>query len=105
MKLGILGSGKIVNEVLPVISEIENIDLVAIAARNEEKLQNLCQDFGIKRYYLGIDNLLADDEIDTVYVALPNNLHFEAMDKAIDAGKILFAKSLLHQMLTRAKKS
>lgn len=87
MKLGILGSGKIVIEVLPVINQIKNIDLVAIAARNEEKLQNLCQDFGIKRYYLGIDDLLADDEIDTVYVALPNNLHFEAMDKAIDAGK------------------
>ena len=87
MKLGILGSGKIVNEVLPVINQIENIDLMAIAARNEEKLQNLCQDYGIKRYYLGIDDLLADDEIDTVYVALPNNLHFEAMDKAIDAGK------------------
>ena len=61
MKLGILGSGKIVNEVLPVISEIENIDLVAIAARNVEKLQNLCQDYEIKRYYLGIDDLLADD--------------------------------------------
>lgn len=87
MKLGILGSGKIASEVLPVINEIESIDPVAIAARNEEKLQSLCQDFAIKRYYLSIDDLLADDEIDTVYVALPNNLHYEAMDKAIDRGK------------------
>ena len=36
MKLGILGSGKIVKEVLPVLKEIENIEVVAIAARNEE---------------------------------------------------------------------
>ncbi|MFO3717357.1 Gfo/Idh/MocA family protein [Anaerococcus sp. ENR1011] len=87
MKLGILGSGKIVKEVLPVLKKIENIDLVAIAARNEEKLQNLAKEFDIKKYYLSIDELLQDQDIDTVYVALPNHLHFDAMDKAIDYGK------------------
>ena len=87
MKLGILGSGKIVKEVLPVLKEIENIEVVGIAARNEEKLQNLCEEFAIEKYYLSIEALLADEQIDTVYVALPNNLHFDAMDKAIDAGK------------------
>ena len=35
MKLGILGSGKIVKEVLPVLDQIENIDVYAIAERNE----------------------------------------------------------------------
>jgi len=87
MKLGILGSGKIVKEVLPILKEIEDIEVVAIAARNEEKLQNLCEEFAIEKYYLSIEALLDDEQIDTVYVALPNNLHFDAMDKAIDAGK------------------
>lgn len=87
MKLGILGSGKIVKEVLPILKEIEDIEVVGIAARNEEKLQNLCEEFAIEKYYLSIEALLADEQIDTVYVALPNNLHFDAMDKAIDAGK------------------
>jgi len=87
MKLGILGSGKIVKEVLPVLEEIENIEVHAIAARNEEKLQKLSKDFAIKKYYTSVDDLLDDKQIDTVYVALPNNLHFEAMNKAIDKGK------------------
>ncbi|WP_416334889.1 Gfo/Idh/MocA family protein [Anaerococcus sp. DFU013_CI05] len=87
MKLGILGSGKIVQEVLPVLNEVENIEPVAIAARNEEKLKRLSEEFAIEKYYVGIEELLADEQIDTVYVALPNNLHFDAMDKAIDAGK------------------
>ena len=87
MKLGILGSGKIVKEVLPVLNQIENIDVEAIAARNEEKLQKLSKEFNIEKYYLGIEDLLADPNIDTVYVALPNQLHFDAMNKAIDAGK------------------
>lgn len=87
MKLGILGSGKIVKEILPVLEQVENIELVAIAARNEGKLEELVEEFNIGKYYIGIDNLLADPDIDTVYVALPNYLHYEAMDKAIAKGK------------------
>lgn len=87
MKLGILGSGKIVKEVLPVLDQIENIDVSAIAARNEEKLQKLARDFSIKNYYTSIESLLENPEIDTIYIALPNNLHFEAMNKAIDYKK------------------
>ena len=87
MKLGILGSGKIVKEVLPVLDQIENIDVSAIAARNEEKLQKLARDFSIENYYTSIESLLENPEIDTIYIALPNNLHFEAMNKAIDYKK------------------
>ncbi|ACV28251.1 Uncharacterized oxidoreductase yhhX [Anaerococcus prevotii] len=87
MKLGILGSGKIIKEVLPVLEQVENIDLVAIAGRHERKLEDLVEEFNIGKYYIGIDDLLADPDIDTIYVALPNNLHYEAMDKAIDKGK------------------
>lgn len=87
MKLGILGSGKIVKEILPVLEQVENIELVAIAARNKGKLEELVEEFNIGKYYIGIDNLLADPDIDTVYVALPNYLHYEAMDKAIAKGK------------------
>ena len=87
MKLGILGSGKIVKEVLPVLKEVENIELVAIAGRNERKLEDLVDEFNIGKYYIGIDDLLSDPDIDTIYVALPNKLHYEAMDKAINKGK------------------
>lgn len=87
MKLGILGSGKIVKEVLPVIKEIEEIELVAIAARNEEKLKELSAEYGIKRYYIGIDDLINDKEVEVVYIGLVNDLHYEAMKKSIEAGK------------------
>lgn len=87
MKLGILGQGKIVKEVLPVINEIEEIELVAIAARNEEKLKDLAGEYGIKKYYTNIDDLLKDDEVEVVYIGLPNDLHYEAMVETIKAGK------------------
>ncbi|WP_297281774.1 Gfo/Idh/MocA family protein [uncultured Anaerococcus sp.] len=87
MKLGIIGSGKIVKEVLPVLKGIDCIDIVAITARNEEKLKALSDDYDINKYYLDIDELLKDSEVEVVYIALPNELHFEAMKKAIEAGK------------------
>ena len=87
MKLGIIGSGKIVKEVLPVLKGIDSIDIVAITARNEEKLKALSDDYGINKYYLDIDELLKDSEVEVVYIALPNELHFEVMKKAIEAGK------------------
>lgn len=89
MKLGIIGAGKIVQEQLTFLNDIDGIDLVAIAAtsRSEEKLKDLCQRYKIDKYYTDYEKLLADDEVEVVYVALPNNLHYEAMDKALDYGK------------------
>lgn len=89
MKLGIIGAGMIAQEVLTFIGEIENIEVVAIAAtpRSAEKLRNLSEKYGISKYYTAYEELLANPEIEVVYVALPNNLHYEVMDKALDAGK------------------
>lgn len=89
MKLGIIGAGMIAQEVLTFIGEIENIEVVAIAAtpRSAEKLRDLSEKYGISKYYTAYEELLANPEIEVVYVALPNNLHYEVMDKALDAGK------------------
>src|SRR5699024_5367334 len=89
MKLGIIGAGKIAQEVLTFINDIENIDLVAIAAtpRSEEKLKNLSEKYGIDKYYTDYEDLIKNSEVEVVYVALPNNLHYEVMDKALDHGK------------------
>ncbi|WP_308652728.1 Gfo/Idh/MocA family oxidoreductase [uncultured Anaerococcus sp.] len=89
MKLGIIGAGMIAQEVLTFINEIEGIAPVAIAAtpRSEDKLKNLSEKYGIGEYYTDYEKLLANPDVEVVYVALPNNLHYEVMDKALDAGK------------------
>lgn len=89
MKLGIIGAGKIAQEVLTFINEIDGIDLVAIAAtpRSEDKLKKLSEEYGIDKYYTDYQELLANPDVEVVYVALPNNLHYEVMDKALDFGK------------------
>lgn len=89
MKLGILGAGKIVTEALPIIAAVPDIELAAIFAtpRSKDKLIEMQNEYGIDKIYTDLDELLADDNIDTVYVALPNSLHFEFSKKSLLAGK------------------
>ena len=106
MKLGIIGAGKIAQEVLTFINEIDGIDLVAIAAtpRSEEKLKNLSEEYKIDKYYTDYEKLLANEEVEVVYVALPNNLHYEVMDKALDYGKDIICEKPFAANINQALK-
>ncbi|TDE71755.1 Gfo/Idh/MocA family oxidoreductase [Streptococcus vicugnae] len=89
MKLAILGTGKIVDEVLPVLKEINGINLVAILStpRSLTKAQELAEVYAINQASSDYDSILTNPEVDTVYVALPNHLHYDYAKKALLAGK------------------
>ena len=87
MKLGIVGSGMIVKDFLKMFNELNGIELLGISARNEENLKNLCVQYPIERYYLSYEEMLENKDIDTIYVTVPNDLHFIMSKKALLAGK------------------
>ena len=87
MKLGIIGSGMIVKDFLSFAHELPEIKLEAIAARNIENLKELQSKYNIKNIYTDIDLCLENKEIDTIYVAVPNNLHYTVAKHALEAGK------------------
>ncbi len=89
MKLGIVGSGMIVEDLLSFINNIPNIQLIHISGtkRSEEKVKNLCKKHHFKRCSTSYDQLLNDEEVDTIYVALPNHLHYEYTRQALQANK------------------
>ena len=87
MKLGIIGSGMIVKDFLSFAHELPEIKLEAIAARNIENLKELQSKYNIKNIYTDIDLCLENKEIDAIYVAVPNNLHYTVAKKVLEAGK------------------
>lgn len=87
MKLGIIGSGMIVKDFLSFAHELSEIKLEAIAARNIENLKELQSKYNIKNIYTDIKLCLENKEIDTIYVAVPNNLHYTVAKKALEADK------------------
>ena len=87
MNLGIVGAGMIVKDFLSFSHELPEIKLEAIVARNIENLKNLQNTYNIKQIYTDLDECLSSPSIDTIYVAVPNNLHYSVAKKALEVGK------------------
>ena len=87
MNLGIVGAGMIVKDFLSFSHELPEIKLEAIVARNIENLKNLQSMYNIKEIFTDLDECLSSPSIDTIYVAVPNNLHYSVAKKALEAGK------------------
>ncbi|WP_282925792.1 Gfo/Idh/MocA family protein [Helcococcus kunzii] len=89
MKLGIIGAGGIVKVFLESVKEIEGIELKGICSRpgSKEKLQAICAANGIEDCYEDATEMLEKADIDTVYVATPNNTHYFYAKQALLAGK------------------
>ncbi|WP_125572263.1 Gfo/Idh/MocA family protein [Lacticaseibacillus songhuajiangensis] len=89
MKLAIIGAGKIVHDFLTITRTIPNLELIAIAGtpRDADVLQQLQQQYGITRTYTDSTAAINDADADTVYVAVPNTLHFVISKQALLAGK------------------
>jgi predicted dehydrogenase len=89
MNIAILGAGSIIPDFLEAASKIEEINLYAIWGRESslERMEKFQKQYGIDNIYLDYDKLLADKAVDAVYVALPNNLHYEYANKAIEHKK------------------
>lgn len=89
LKTAILGAGTIVPDFLLSSTFVENVEAYCILGveSDREKMETFVNEYGLKHIYTDYEELLANDEIDVVYVALPNNLHFEYAKKALNCGK------------------
>lgn len=89
MNLGIIGTGKIVEDALFAIKPIENIKLGAIYARehSKEKGEAFATQYDIPEVFTDYDELLKKANIDTVYIGLVNNVHYEYAKRALENGK------------------
>lgn len=85
--LGTIGSGSIVHTILDQVNVTDGIRLTAVYSRTEEKGKKLAAEYGAGRVYTDLDAFLADEEMNTVYIASPNLLHYEQTRKALLAGK------------------
>jgi D-xylose 1-dehydrogenase (NADP+, D-xylono-1,5-lactone-forming) len=67
--------------------EASGVKVVAVASRTLESAERFAREHGIERAHAGYDALLADPEVEAVYISLPNSLHVEWTERALRAGK------------------
>ncbi|MBP5771524.1 MAG: Gfo/Idh/MocA family oxidoreductase [Bacteroidaceae bacterium] len=89
MNVAIIGTGKIVHEALPVMAATDGIMVRSIWCREHSlaKAQALAERFGIPVVTTDYAAVLADAQVDTVYVALVNSVHYAYALQALQAGK------------------
>ena len=105
MKLGIVGAGLIVHTLLEFIEETE-IELTAISATPAEigKLNELKDRYGFRDVYTDYDEMLENDEIDTVYIGVNNHLHYTFALKALLKNKNVIQEKPFTSNYSQAKK-
>ena len=87
LRLGLVSTANINGNLLGGARATEEVQVVAVASRDSDRAAAYAAEHGIERAHGSYDDLLADPEIDAVYVPLPNSLHVEWSIRALQAGK------------------
>jgi D-xylose 1-dehydrogenase (NADP+, D-xylono-1,5-lactone-forming) len=87
VKWGIVSTADINRKVIPGAHASDKVDLVAVASREATRAEAYAREWEIPRAYGSYEELLADPELEAVYISLPNTLHVEWSIKALEAGK------------------
>lgn len=89
MNIALVGSGKIILSCLEALSHIENIFIKAICVRERSRNKgvNLQHQYNIDSLYTDYSELLQDEEVDFIYLGIPNNLHYSYARAALEANR------------------
>jgi D-xylose 1-dehydrogenase (NADP+, D-xylono-1,5-lactone-forming) len=87
LKLGFLSTARINEAVLAGLRKSDRIEAVAVASRDRARAEAYALEHGFPRAYGSYEELLADPEVEAVYISVPNSLHVEWSLRALEAGK------------------
>jgi len=87
VRWGLLSTALINEAILAGAAETSEVDVIAVASRNEERARRYADEHALERSYGSYDDLLTDQDVEALYISLPNSLHVEWTLKALEAGK------------------
>ena len=105
VRWGVMGTAAIAAGcTIPGMIGAKDCELYAVAGRNIEKALSFKENFGFEKAYEGYEALLADPDVDAVYIPLPNSLHCEWVIKALSARKHVLCEKPLALNETEQRK-
>ena len=87
MRIGLLGAGGIAGTMAETVAGMEGVRNYAIASRGLEKAEAFARKYHMEKAYGSYEEMLADDNVDLVYIATPHSHHYEWTIAALNAGK------------------
>jgi predicted dehydrogenase len=96
IRLGIIGCGRVARQIhLPVLIGLPQLDVVALAESDPERLQNTADRFGVVSRYAQGEELLKDSRLEAIAICTPATTHAELAIKVLGAGKHVFVEKPL----------
>ncbi len=92
---GILSTADINRKVIPGALASDKVELLGVASRDRARADAYAKEWGIPRAYGSYEALLADPDIEAVYISLPNTLHLPWSIKALEVGKHVLSEKPL----------
>ncbi len=92
IRFGILGAGTIARRFAASLTHVEGATLTAVSCRTQEKADAAVAELGATHGYADHDALLADPEIDAIYLSLPHDLHHDWAIRALRAHKAVLCE-------------
>lgn len=87
LRVGIIGTGWIAEKAAITLKGIEDCEALAVGSRSQEKADDFASKWGIPKAYGSYTELIADPDVDLVYVGTPHSHHFDVTKEALLAGK------------------
>lgn len=103
LKVGLLGLGNMGKLHLMNCLHMDNVEVTAAADRSRKALKK-AKSFGVKNLFTDYRDLFAKSEVDAVIIALPNFLHLESVQSALEAGVDVFVEKPLANTVEECKK-
>jgi xylose dehydrogenase (NAD/NADP) len=100
---GVLSTAAINDDVLAAAELSDRVAVAAVASRDLGRAESYARNRGIERAYGSYDALLADPDVEAVYISLPNGLHVEWSIRALEAGKHVLCEKPLDRRLERVE--
>jgi predicted dehydrogenase len=109
-KWGIAGPGRIAHKFAEGLKALPNAELYAVASRSSGRAEAFAGQHGFRKTFASYREMSADSELDVVYIATTNNLHFEHAMLFLEAGKAVLcekpfasSRSQVEQMIAKAR--
>lgn len=88
LRWGILSTGTIAKQFAGTAKSMtEELELYGVASRSLDKAEDFAEKYGIPKAYGSYEEMLSDEEVDAVYIATPNQFHYENIVQCLEHGK------------------
>lgn len=100
-KVGILGAGKIAGTIADTLQALDAFEAYAVASRDQQKADAFGAEHGIEKCYGSYEALIADPDVELIYIATPHSHHAEQAKLCLRAGKpVLVEKAFSYNAAT-----